>query len=38
MAPRPRNSTLDLAKLKATGFRPEEALTALRRYCGEGNA
>jgi dTDP-4-dehydrorhamnose 3,5-epimerase len=38
MAPRPRHSTLDLAKLEATGFRPEDALVALRRYCTEPDA
>jgi dTDP-4-dehydrorhamnose reductase/dTDP-4-dehydrorhamnose 3,5-epimerase len=34
LSPRPVNSTLDLAKIRATGFEPEDALTALRRYCG----
>ena len=33
MAPRPANSVLDLAKITATGFEPEDALTALARYC-----
>ncbi|MGI3781821.1 MAG: sugar nucleotide-binding protein [Janthinobacterium lividum] len=32
LAPRPRLSTLDLARLEATGFVPEDAGTALRRY------
>ena len=31
MAPRPRFSTLDLTKLRATGFEPEDAMTALER-------
>ncbi|MCY7394810.1 MAG: sugar nucleotide-binding protein [Nocardioides sp.] len=33
MAPRPLRSVLDLAKIRATGFEPEDAMTALRRYC-----
>lgn len=32
LAPRPRHSTLSLAKLRATGFEPEDALQALQRY------
>ena len=32
LAPRPANSLLDLTKLESTGFRPEDALTALARY------
>ncbi|WP_232676583.1 bifunctional dTDP-4-dehydrorhamnose 3,5-epimerase family protein/NAD(P)-dependent oxidoreductase [Nocardioides sp. R-C-SC26] len=32
MAPRPSHSAFDLAKLRATGFDPEDAFTALRRY------
>jgi dTDP-4-dehydrorhamnose reductase len=32
LAPRPRNSVLDLAKITATGFEPEDALSALERY------
>lgn len=32
MAPRPRHSTLDLGKLRETGFEPEDAMQALRRY------
>ena len=32
LAPRPRHSTLDLARLEATGFVPEPASVALRRY------
>ena len=32
VAPRPRNSVLDLAKITATGFIPEAADDALRRY------
>lgn len=34
LAPRPRSSVLSLDKLTATGFVAEDALTALRRYCG----
>jgi dTDP-4-dehydrorhamnose 3,5-epimerase len=33
LAPRPRSSTLSLAKLEATGFTPEDAGPALERYC-----
>ncbi|WP_182524714.1 sugar nucleotide-binding protein [Nocardioides dongkuii] len=33
MAARPSNSVLDLAKIVATGFEPEDALVALARYC-----
>lgn len=36
MAPRPMNSVLDLAKISATGFEPEDARVALARYCGQG--
>jgi dTDP-4-dehydrorhamnose 3,5-epimerase len=32
LAPRPRHSSLDLARLRATGFVPEDASVALRRY------
>jgi dTDP-4-dehydrorhamnose 3,5-epimerase/reductase len=32
VAPRPRNSVLDLAKLTATGFAPRDAAAALRDY------
>ncbi len=32
VAPRPRNSVLDLAKLEATGFRPRDQHEALRAY------
>ncbi|GAA4673069.1 bifunctional dTDP-4-dehydrorhamnose 3,5-epimerase family protein/NAD(P)-dependent oxidoreductase [Nocardioides nanhaiensis] len=32
LAPRPLTSTLDLAKIRATGFEPEPALEALDRY------
>lgn len=31
-APRPRHSTLDLTRLRATGFEPEDATEALVRY------
>jgi dTDP-4-dehydrorhamnose reductase len=34
MSPRPRNSMLDLARIEATGFTPEPAEEALRRYVG----
>ncbi|WP_134766797.1 sugar nucleotide-binding protein [Nocardioides sp. 1609] len=33
MAPRPAHSAFDLAKLRATGFEPEDAAAALERYC-----
>lgn len=33
MAPRPAQSAMSLAKLEATGFTPEDAATALERYC-----
>jgi dTDP-4-dehydrorhamnose reductase/dTDP-4-dehydrorhamnose 3,5-epimerase len=33
VAPRPRSSALDLTKLRATGFEPEDQLAALRAYC-----
>jgi dTDP-4-dehydrorhamnose 3,5-epimerase len=33
LAPRPRRSTLRLDKLRSTGYEPEDALTALARYC-----
>ncbi len=33
VAPRPANSLLDLEKIRATGFEPEDALTGLERYC-----
>ena len=32
LAPRPGHSTLDLTRLEATGFVPEDAAAALRRY------
>ena len=32
LAPRPASSVLDLSKLEATGFMPEDATTALDRY------
>ncbi|WP_101526007.1 sugar nucleotide-binding protein [Nocardioides houyundeii] len=32
LSPRPLNSALDLSKIRATGFEPEPALKALRRY------
>ncbi|NYG54717.1 sugar nucleotide-binding protein [Nocardioides perillae] len=32
LAPRPAHSTMSLAKLRATGFEPEDAATALARY------
>ena len=38
LAPRPLNSTMDLAKIRATGFDPEDAFVALERYCAEASA
>src|SRR5262249_43705120 len=35
MAPRPRSGVLDLSKLRATGFEPEDQRTALRAYCAD---
>jgi len=35
-APRPLGSVMDLRKIEATGFVPEDAFTALRRYLGRG--
>lgn len=35
LAPRPLRSLLDLTKLRATGYQPEDAVTALRRYCSD---
>jgi len=32
LAPRPLHSVMDLAKLEATGFEPEDARVALERY------
>ncbi len=32
LAPRPQHSALDLTRLEATGFEPEDARAALRRY------
>jgi dTDP-4-dehydrorhamnose 3,5-epimerase len=34
IAPRPRNSMLELAKIEATGFRPGKAAEGLRAYLG----
>ena len=37
LAPRPLHSVMDLSKLRATGFEPEDARVALERYvagCG----
>ncbi len=33
LAPRPAHGALRLDKLRATGFEPEDAFTALARYC-----
>lgn len=33
VAPRPRNSTLDLTKIEATGFAPDDVDVQLTRYC-----
>lgn len=38
VAPRPLDSVLDLAKLRSTGFEPEDAMTALERYVGRATA
>ncbi|WP_207619677.1 bifunctional dTDP-4-dehydrorhamnose 3,5-epimerase family protein/NAD(P)-dependent oxidoreductase [Nocardioides sp. IC4_145] len=38
LAPRPLDSVLDLAKLRATGFEPEDAMAALERYVRGGTA
>ncbi len=35
LAPRPLRSVLDLSKLRATGFEPEDARVALERYLRE---
>ncbi|MBJ7358872.1 sugar nucleotide-binding protein [Nocardioides sp.] len=32
LSPRPLRSVMDLTKIEATGFEPEDAMTALRRY------
>jgi dTDP-4-dehydrorhamnose reductase len=34
LSPRPLRSALDLSKIEATGFEPEDAMSALRRYVG----
>ncbi|HEX5089571.1 MAG TPA: bifunctional dTDP-4-dehydrorhamnose 3,5-epimerase family protein/NAD(P)-dependent oxidoreductase [Nocardioides sp.] len=36
LAPRPLRSVMDLSKLRATGFEPEDAMSALRRYLADG--
>jgi dTDP-4-dehydrorhamnose 3,5-epimerase len=36
LAPRPLRSVMDLAKLRATGFEPEDARAALQRYLSAG--
>lgn len=33
LAPRPQSGALDLTRIRTTGFEPEDALEALRRYC-----
>ncbi|WP_248583335.1 sugar nucleotide-binding protein [Nocardioides sp. InS609-2] len=38
LAPRPLNSTMNLAKIRATGFEPEDAFVALERYCAGASA
>ena len=38
LAPRPEHSSFDLARLRATGFVPEEASVALRRYLSSWSA
>ncbi len=37
LAPRPLRSVMDLSKIEATGFVPEDQLDALRRYLSTGN-
>ncbi|HKT55933.1 MAG TPA: bifunctional dTDP-4-dehydrorhamnose 3,5-epimerase family protein/NAD(P)-dependent oxidoreductase [Microbacterium sp.] len=37
VAPRPRNSMLDLAKIEATGFAPRDAAAALRDHLAAGS-
>lgn len=38
LAPRPRNSLLDLAKIEGAGFEPESAIVALGRYLDNSRA
>jgi dTDP-4-dehydrorhamnose 3,5-epimerase len=38
LSPRPLRSVMDLSKIEATGFEPEDAMTALKRYLGQGDA
>jgi dTDP-4-dehydrorhamnose 3,5-epimerase/reductase len=38
LAPRPANGLLDLGKLEATGFLPEDAFDALARYLKNDDA
>jgi dTDP-4-dehydrorhamnose reductase len=35
LSPRPLRSVMDLAKLRATGFEPEDAMSALERYIAD---
>jgi len=35
LSPRPLRSVMDLSKIEATGFVPEDAMAALRRYLGD---
>ncbi len=37
LSPRPHHSTLSLSRLEATGFEPEDATVALRRYCASSS-
>jgi dTDP-4-dehydrorhamnose 3,5-epimerase len=36
LAPRPLHSVMDLSKLRATGFEPEDARVALEGYVSRG--
>ena len=38
LAPRPEHSSFDLGRLRATGFVPEDASVALRRYLADWSA
>ena len=35
LAPRPLRSVMDLTKLRATGFEPEDAMSALAKYLAD---
>ena len=36
LSPRPLRSVMDLSRIEATGFVPEDAMAALKRYVGDG--